>query len=137
MASVKDVARSLLETENPLLTTYRELRGSAVTRAEQALSSAVTEAQRQQVSYLQFLCEELPSQFVTVGSIVSDAVKLRQGPGGSHPQVDELRNGTPVIVIEWSGYWAHVQVPGGRRGFAFRDYVRVEGEKAQGAAWQP
>ncbi len=136
MASVKDVARTLLDSESPLLSAYKELRGAAVTRAEQALASAVTEAQKQQVSYLQFLCEELPSQFVTVGAVVSDAVKLRQGPGGSHPQVDELRNGTPVVVIEWSGYWAHVQVPGGRRGYVFRDYVRIDGEKQQSAAWQ-
>ncbi len=136
MASVKDAARMLLDAETPLLSAYKELRAAAVTRAEQSLVSAVTDAQKQQVSYLQFLCEELPSQFVTVGTIVSDAVKLRQGPGGTHPQVDELRNGTPVVVIEWSGYWAHVQAPGGRRGYVFRDYVRIDGDKTQSAAWQ-
>jgi uncharacterized protein YgiM (DUF1202 family) len=136
MASVKDVARALSDAETPLLATYRELRAAAVTRAEQALAAAVSEAQRQQTSYLQFLCEDLPAQFVTVGAIGSDAVKLRQGPGGSHPQVGELKAGTPVIVVEWSGYWAEVQVPGGRRGYVFRDYVRTEGAPPAAAAWQ-
>jgi len=136
MAAVKDVARALLEAEIPLAGTYKDLRAAAGTRAEQALAAAVSEAQRQQTSYLQFLCEDLPAQFVTVGAIGSDAVKLRQGPGGGHPQVAELRAGTPVIVVEWSGYWAQVQVPGGGRGYVFRDYVRLEGGGSAAAAWQ-
>ena len=136
MAAVKDLARTLLEAEQPLSVPYKELRTAAVTRAEQALATAVGEAQRQQTSLLQFLCEDLPAQFVAVGAISSDAVKLRQGPGGTHPQVAELRGGTPVIVVEWNGYWAAVQIPGGHRGFVFRDYVRLDGGGAGGAAWQ-
>ena len=127
MASVRDAAQRLLESENPLVAAYKELRQGAVTRAEQALAAAVLDAQRQQVSYLQFLSEELPAQFVAVGTINSDSVKLRAGPGGSHPQIADLRAGTPVIVVEWNGYWAEVQVPGGHRGHVFRDYVRTEG----------
>ncbi len=136
MASVKDHAKSLLDMEAPLVQGYKELRGCAVTRAEQALTGAVHEAQKAQISYLQLLCEDLPPQFISVGSIHSDAVKLRQGPGGSHPQVGELRAGTPVIVMEWSGYWAQVQIPGGRRGFVFRDYVRAEGAPKEASGWQ-
>ena len=135
LAAVRDSATRLLEAENPLLAAYKELRAGAVTRAEQALASEVLLAQRQQVSYLQFLTEELPSQFVAVGEVSSDGVKLRAGPGGSHPQVGDLRAGTPVIVIAWNGYWAEVQVPGGRRGFVFRDYVRAEGSSPQ-SDWQ-
>ncbi len=135
MAAIKDVAQNLLSTEGPLLQGYKDLRGAAVTRAEQALSAAVQDAQLAQVSYLQLLCEELPPQFVGVGSITSDAVKLREGPGGSHPQRGELRAGTPVLVIEWNGYWAQVQVPGGTRGYVFRDYVRTDSGGRE-ASWQ-
>jgi|BEDMetMinimDraft_2_1075160.scaffolds.fasta_scaffold19986_2 uncharacterized protein YgiM (DUF1202 family) len=136
MASLKEAARALHAAEEPLLPQYRELRARASSRAEQALAAALYEAQRAQVGHLQLLCEELPSQFAAVGVVSSDAVKLRQGPGGTHPQLAELRAGTPVIVIEWSGYWAHVQVPGGRRGFVFRDYVRTEGSGRDEPAWQ-
>jgi len=136
MASVKDHAQSLLDLETPLVQGYKDLRGAAVTRAEQALAAAVHEAQKAQISYLQLLCEDLPPQFISVGSIHSDAVKLRQGPGGGHPQVGELRAGTPVLVMEWSGYWAQVQIPGGRRGFVFRDYVRADGAPKEAAGWQ-
>ena len=136
MASVREAAERLLESETPLVAAYKELRSGAVTRAEQALAAAVLEAQRQQVSYLQFLSEELPEQFVAVGAISSDSVKLRAGPGGTHPQVGDLRAGTPVVVIEWNGYWAEVQAPGGRRGHVFRDYVRTEGAGGSAPAWQ-
>jgi hypothetical protein len=134
MGSVKDLAHGLLEAEMPLGAAYRELRGAAATRAEQALTAAVAEAQRQQTSMLQFLGEELPGQVIAVGAISSDAVKLRQGPGGTHPQIAELRAGTPAIIVEWSGYWASVQVPGGKRGYVFRDYVRMEGG-GEGRPW--
>ena len=136
MASVQERAKALLETEKPLLQEYKGLRAGAMTRAEQSLAGAVHEAQKTQLSFLQLLCEDLPAQFISVGSIHSDAVKLRQGPGGSHPQVGELRAGTPVIVMEWNGYWAQVQVPGGQRGFVFRDYVRAEGAPKDAATWQ-
>lgn len=136
MAAVKDQAQALLAAETPLAQAYRDLRSAAVTRAEQALAGAVQEAQRAQLSYLQLLCEDLPPQFISVGSIHSEAVKLRQGPGGAHPQIAELRAGTPVLVMEWSGYWAQVQIPGGRRGFVFRDYVRAEGAPREAAGWQ-
>lgn len=135
MASVRDAAQRLLESENPLVATYKELRQAAVTRAEQALAAAVLEAQRQQVSYLQFLSEDLPAQFVAVGTISSDSVKLRAGPGGGNPQIGDLRAGTPVIVVEWNGYWAEVQVPGGGRGHVFRDYIRTEGANSA-PSWQ-
>ncbi len=135
MASVRDAAQRLLESENPLLASYKELRAAAVTRAEQALATAVLDAQRQQVSYLEFLSEALPTQFVAVGTISSDSVKLRAGPGGTHQQIGDLRAGTPVIVVEWNGYWAEIQVPGGRRGHVFRDYIRTEGGGSS-PAWQ-
>lgn len=135
MAAVKEVAKTLVSAEGPLVQSYKDLRGAAVTRAEQALSAAVHDAQLAQVSYLQLLCEDLPPQFVSVGSISSDAVKLREGPGGSHPQRAELRAGTPVLVMEWNGYWAQVQVPGGARGYVFRDYVRTDAG-ARDASWQ-
>lgn len=136
LASMKEAARALFAAEQPLLQQYKELRNAAVTRAEQALAAAVQDAQRAQVGHLQLMCEELPSQFVGVGTINSEGVKLRQGPGGSHPQVGELRAGTPLLVMEWHGYWAHVQVAGGQRGFVFRDYVRTEVGARESTAWQ-
>jgi uncharacterized protein YraI len=134
---MRDAARALFAVEQPLLQQYRELRAAAVTRAEQALAAAVHDAQRAQVGHLQLMCEDLPAQFAGVGTINSDAVKLRKGPGGSHPQQSELGAGTPVLIIEWNGYWAHVQVPGGQRGYVFRDYVRAENTgRAESASWQ-
>lgn len=136
MPGVRAAAQALYATEQPLLQAYRDLRAAAASRAEQALAAAVYEAQLAQVGHLQLLCEELPRQFAAVGTINSDAVKLRQGPGGSHPQLGELRAGTPVVVIEWSGYWAMVQVPGGRQGFVFRDYVRTDDGGRLSEVWQ-
>ena len=136
VSSLAVLASQLLAAEVPLLDGYRDLRSHAVSRAEQALAGAVADAQRTQVGHLQLLSEPLPSQFAGVGVISSEAVKLRQGPGGGHPQVGELRAGTPVIIMEWSGYWAQVQVAGGTRGYVFRDYVRTEGSPQNGMAWQ-
>jgi uncharacterized protein YgiM (DUF1202 family) len=138
VASLAQVAKALLEAEEPLRALYRELRAAAVTRVEQELAAHLEAAQAAQVSYLQLMCDELPVKFLGLGTITSQAVKLREKPGGSQPVVAELAAGTPVIVMDWQGYWAQVQLPGGRRGFVFRDYVRTElGAANQPPAWQP
>lgn len=135
MAGLKDLAGQLLAVEEPLLASYKEMRAAANGRVAMALCNTVYEAQAAQLSYLRFLGEDLPAEFVAVGTITSNSVKLRKGPGGSHPMVAELSAGLPVIVMSWSGYWAAVQIPGGQQGYIFRDYVRVEGNNAS-ASWQ-
>jgi uncharacterized protein YgiM (DUF1202 family) len=136
MASIRDLARELLTAEQPLSAGYRELRGAAVTQIEQALAAHLDSAQASQVALLGLMCDELPSKFLGLGTISSQAVKLREQPGGSHPVVAELPAGTPVIVMDWQGYWAHVQLPGGRRGFVFRDYVRTDAHGREAPSWQ-
>ncbi|HVB09470.1 MAG TPA: SH3 domain-containing protein [Bacillota bacterium] len=136
MASIRDLARELLVAEEPLAGSYRELRSAAVTQIEQALSGHLEAAQASQVALLGLMCDELPNKFLGLGTITSQAVKLRDGPGGSHPVLLELGAGTPVIVMEWQGYWAHVQLPGGRRGYVFRDYVRTDAQGRESPTWQ-
>jgi len=128
VAGLKEGAAQLRAAEEPLWAAYKELQGAAQGRVASALCEALLEAQKRQLAYLRFLEEELPSDFIAVGSVTSHRVKLRSGPGGSHPVLDELDAGVPVIVTAWSGYWAAVQVPGGRQGYVFRDYVRTEGD---------
>jgi uncharacterized protein YgiM (DUF1202 family) len=136
VASLRDVARELLAVEQPLSAGYRELRGAAVTQVEQALAGHLETAQASQVALLGLLCDELPNKFLGLGTIVSQSVKLREKPGGSHPVLAELAAGTPVIVMEWQGYWAQVQLPGGRRGYVFRDYVRTDAQGREMPSWQ-
>lgn len=136
MAQVREVARALLEGERPLSANYLALRKSAVTRVEQELADHLERAQATQVEYLELLCDELPGKFLGLGTITGDAVKLREGPGGSNPVVEELSAGTAVIVMDWQGYWAQVQLPGGKRGWVFRDYVRTDARGRQAPAWQ-
>jgi uncharacterized protein YgiM (DUF1202 family) len=136
MASVRELARALLASEQPLAGSYRELRAAAVTRIEQALTGHLESAQASQVALLGLMCDELPEQFLGLGTITSQAVKLREQPGGSQPVVAELDAGTPVIVMQWQGYWAQVQLPGGRRGFVFRDYVRTDATGKEAPSWQ-
>ncbi len=136
MASIRELARALLDAERPMAASYRELRGAAVTRIEQALTGHLESAQASQVALLGLMCDELPDRFLGLGTITSQAVKLREQPGGSHPVVAELEAGTPVIVMEWQGYWAQVQLPGGRRGFVFRDYVRTDAGGREAPTWQ-
>jgi hypothetical protein len=136
VASIRELARGLLSAEQPLTASYRELRGAAVTRIEQALTAHLESAQASQVALLGLMCDELPDRFLGLGTITSERVKLREQAGGSHPVVAELDAGTPVIVMEWQGYWAQVQLPGGRRGFVFRDYVRTDETGKDAPSWQ-
>ena len=136
MASFRDLARQLGEAEEPLSALYKDLRSAAATRVEQDLSAHLLDVQRGQLACLSLMSDELPHKFVALGTICSQATKMREGAGGNHRQVAELQAGMPVIVMEWSGYWAHVQLPGGRRGYVFRDYVRTEGSGKDGPSWQ-
>jgi uncharacterized protein YgiM (DUF1202 family) len=135
-SSFRDLARQLREAEEPLQGLYRELRAAAATRVEQELSGHLMATQASQMAYLALMGDELPSRFIALGTICSQATKLRDGAGGNHRLLAELPAGTPVIVMEWAGYWAHVQLPGGRRGYVFRDYVRAEGGAKEAPAWQ-
>jgi len=137
VAGLKDLAGQLLSVEEPLLAAYKDLRAAANGRVALALCTSVCDAQAAQLAHLRFLQQDLPAEFVAVGSITSNNVKLRKGAGGSHPMVCELQAGLPVIVMSWSGYWAAVQIPGGQQGFVFRDYVRVDDAGASGAGHSP
>lgn len=134
MAAFRDVVRQLREAEEPLQAVYKELSAAAATRVEQELSGHLVATQQGQIAYLSLMADELPAKFLALGTICSQATKLRDGAGGSHKLLAELPAGTPAIVMAWDGYWAHVQLPGGRRGFVFRDYVRIEGEGAKADA---
>jgi uncharacterized protein YgiM (DUF1202 family) len=136
VATIRDLAHELLAAEQPLAAGYRELRSAAVTQIEQALAGHLEAAQASQVALLGLMCDELPNKFLGLGTITSQAVKLREQPGGSHPVLAELSAGTPVIVMEWQGYWAKVQLPGGRRGYVFRDYVRTDAQAREVPSWQ-
>lgn len=135
MANIKKLSAELLAVEEPLLESYKELQNAATGKVATSLCASVFEAQRSQLEYLRFLGEDLPAEFVAVGVITANRVKLRQGPGGTSPLITELTAGLPVIVMSWSGYWAAVQIPGGQKGYVFRDYVRVDGE-GKSPGWQ-
>lgn len=135
MSSFRDLARQLREVEEPLSEPYKELRSAAATRVEQELSTHLADAHRAQLSCLSLMTDELPPKFLALGTICSQATKLREEPGGGDGVLAELTAGMPVIVMEWAGYWAHIQLPGGRRGYVFGDYVRTDDGK-RGPNWQ-
>ncbi|MBX5475567.1 MAG: SH3 domain-containing protein [Clostridia bacterium] len=139
MASLRELARALHDAEAPLWTQYETLAGAAATDVERELVKHLVESQRFQLSFLELMTTPLPSRFQCFAKVTDDQVKLRQGPGAGHPLIGQLKYGTPCLIIDFSGYWANVQLPDGTRGWVFKDYVACErgGSTAQETpAWQ-
>ena len=126
MAWVKDLARELRAGEEPLLSSYEALLAGATTPAEQKLARIIHAYQRFQLKSLDLLQGDVPEKFQAFAAIVQDGVNLRRGPGPREPVERQLDRGTPVILMEPAGFWAHVRLGDGTTGYVFRDYVRGE-----------
>lgn len=63
------------------------------------------------------------------GTVTTDALNLRAGPGTEHDVLATLRRGTPVTIRGESGDWFEVEAPGPSgepaRGFVSKRYVEV------------
>lgn len=126
MADLKELASSLCASEQGLGEAYRSLYDSAVGEAEKKLAKQLADFQRFQVLGLEMLCEGVPDQFLGFGRITADDVNLREGPGSRYALIDKISEGELVIIQGFNGLWVQVQVPRGKRGYVFKDYVLQE-----------
>lgn len=126
MATLRQLAERIREREQELAPLYEELAKSAGGETAVRLVQQVSRYQRFQLLSLDLLAGELPQRFAGFGTIVSDEVNLREGPGGNYGLAGHLRQGDQVIVTGQQGYWVEVQVPRGKAGYIFKDYVAIE-----------
>jgi uncharacterized protein YgiM (DUF1202 family) len=119
--------RQLLDTEEPLLQLYDRLVRGAVGRGEKELTRRMLQSQRFQISTLKVLVEgRIPDKFLYFGVITHDEVNVRENAAARSRSLALVGPGTPVIAQELSGNWVSVQLPDGRSGWVFKDYVRRE-----------
>lgn len=126
MSRLREVANRLREQEGMLRDGYDELVNEAEREVEQRVAVQLQSFQRLQVASLELLADGIPDQFIGLGRIIDDNVNLREGPGGRYPLQATLNRGDLVVVMGYSGYWAHVAVPHGPTGYVFKDYVQQE-----------
>ncbi len=126
MASLYETASRLKEREESLTEDYRALPQAALRDVEKKLAEQIANFQRLQVMSLDLLAEGVPEQFLGFGRVTGEDVNLREGPGGRYPLIGKLDRGEMVIVQGYDGFWVQVQVPRGRSGYIFKDYLQQE-----------
>lgn len=126
VSGLRDVAARLREQEGGLAGGYEELEGAADREVERSLAGQVARYQRLQLMSLELLADGVPEPFMGFGLVNGEEVNLREGPGGRFPLVGRLARGEMVILKGYNGYWVQVQVPKGRSGYVFKDYVQQE-----------
>ncbi|MDQ7794973.1 MAG: SH3 domain-containing protein [bacterium] len=128
MSWVKELAREIREGEDPLLASYEALMAAATTPSEKKLARIVHAYQRFQIKSLDLFEREVPEKFLAFAVITQSEVNLREGPGPREQVARQLDKGTPVILMEYAGFWARVQLGDGGTGYVFKDYVRAEAQ---------
>lgn len=127
MSGLQGMAEQMVLSEKPLLQEYDELARQAITETERRLVEQMIRAQRFQLAALALVAEGLvPENFHCFGVITHDDVKVRVGPSPRQEEKRRLHQGVPVVVEEYQGNWARIQLPDGDKGWVFRDYVRCE-----------
>ncbi|MEW6242676.1 MAG: SH3 domain-containing protein [Bacillota bacterium] len=126
MKTVAELVEEIKAHELPLLDLYRELETAASGRTEKLLAGQMLSYQKFQVKSLDLFSGQMPDKFHSFGAIVEDDVNVRSGAAPSYPVITKVNKGTPVIITEFVGNWAHVQLPDGQRGFVFRAYAKSE-----------
>ncbi|MBX6378528.1 MAG: SH3 domain-containing protein [Clostridia bacterium] len=122
----REMAERLRSREEELSAEYQELARLPGSPGEERLIRQLLNFQRFQVMTLELLCEGVPERFIGFGQVSEDDVNLREGPGGGYPVVERLKRGQPLVLLSTHGYWVEVQVPRGRSGYVFKDYVQQE-----------
>jgi uncharacterized protein YgiM (DUF1202 family) len=119
--------QKLLEIEEPLLGAYDRLVRQATGRGEKELARRMHQSQRFQISTLRVLVEgKVPDKFLYFGVITHNDVNIREASAARSRCLAQVSAGTPVIVKEVQGNWIAVQLPDGRSGWVFKDYIRRE-----------
>lgn len=127
MSELQSMAADLKAAEEPRLAEYDDLTRRATTETERRLAEQMVRAQRFQLAALDLVAEGMvPDQFHCFGVITHDDVKVREGPTPRQPEVRQLHQGIPVVVEQYEGNWACIQMPDGEKGWVFKDYVRCE-----------
>ncbi|MEX2355918.1 MAG: SH3 domain-containing protein [Thermaerobacterales bacterium] len=124
---MKERVSEMLDGERPLLDTYQSIARQAASDIERRLAEQMIKAQRFQISTLELILEgRVPEQFHCFGAVTHEDVSVRGGPSPRQDTVRRIDRGLPVIVKEYQGNWAHIQLPDGESGWVFRDYVQCE-----------
>lgn len=127
MASLKELATGLYRQEIALVEEYEKIVAAATGNTEKQLAEEVLKAQRFQLSTLELIEKDLvPEKFLSFGTIISDEVNVRRGPSAKQEKIRVLDQNVRVIVMEFEGNWAHIQLPDGETGWVFKDYVRTD-----------
>ncbi|MFS8570361.1 MAG: SH3 domain-containing protein [Thermaerobacter sp.] len=122
-----DLVNEIQAREAPLAELYGQVERAVSNPTARQLALQMLRAQRFQLATLDLLAkDQVPEKFHCFGRITHDDVNLRSGPSAREPRTGTLQRGTMVIVQEFQGNWAHVQVSGGKSGWIFKDYVRCE-----------
>lgn len=124
---LQDIIASIRSQEQALTELYERIERAASNPTARLLAGQMVRAQRFQVSALEILEEDrVPERFHCFGSVTHDDVNVRSGPSAQETKINSLQQGVPVIVKEFAGNWAHLQLPDGSSGWVFKDYVRCE-----------
>ncbi|MEW6524090.1 MAG: SH3 domain-containing protein [Bacillota bacterium] len=127
MEKASEELQQLLEIEEPLLQLYDRLVRSASGRGEKELTRRMLQSQRFQISTLKVLVEgKIPDKFLYFGVITHNEVNVRESAAARSRSLTLVNPGTPVIAKENQGNWVCIQLPDGRSGWVFKDYIRRE-----------
>jgi len=126
VSTLKELAQSIREHEGSVIELYEELNGRANSQVERQLAQQLVNYQRFQLACLDLFEGELPDKFHCFGTITHNEVRVRSQPKGTAEVLDEINKGTPLIIKEFNGNWASVQLSSGASGFVFKDYVSCE-----------
>lgn len=127
MSSLKELAFELHQQEQSLLEKYDQVLRATSGGTEQQLAQEIWKAQNFQLSILELIEKDLvPEKFLSFGTITAEDVNVRSGPSAKQEKIHVLQQNVRVIVMEFEGNWAHIQMPDGRTGWVFKDYVRTD-----------
>lgn len=73
-----------------------------------------------------------PPQIYGSVSVIANRLNVRSGPGGEHPVVYQLQQGTVLTVYSISMGWYYVQLPNGQYGWVMEQFTTMLGPLAEG-----
>jgi uncharacterized protein YraI len=74
-----------------------------------------------------FVAPVAQSQHFMEGIVVTEesALNIRSGPGTGHPVMATINKGERLVLLNKTGDWYQVQLPDGRTGYGFHQYIQI------------
>lgn len=133
-----EVAETLRNEEERLLSMYMELADLATSVTDRELVRKLTRLQEEQLSLLHVILGPKPvptpspmpptppvppGEFVCTARVMVDFLNVREGPGTDKPVIRVLSRGMTVTVLAYVGDWAKVRLHDGTIGFVWRAFI--------------